>query len=95
MLHKDIKDYGMNCAVPWEEFTGGDVVLIELEKKVEMRVGDAFFFRGECIAYKREAVQGVRGLTDFFTHNNVLNWYDKAKRWERRHNKEEFRKRNK
>ncbi len=48
------------------EFTGGDVVLMELEKKVEVRVGDAFFFRGECIANKREAVQGV--VTTNFTN---------------------------
>jgi uncharacterized cupin superfamily protein len=27
------------------------VVLMELEKKVEVRAGDAFFFRGECIAH--------------------------------------------
>jgi hypothetical protein len=31
MVHKDAKDYGINCAVPWGEFTGGDVELMELE----------------------------------------------------------------
>ncbi len=95
MVHKDVKDIGINCAELWGEFTRGDVVLMELEKKVEVRAGDAFFFRGECIAHKREAVQGVRGLADFFMHKNVLNRYDKAKSWERRHKKEEFRKMNK
>ncbi len=39
-----------------EEVTGGDVVLMELEKKVAVRAGDAVFFRGECIAHMREAV---------------------------------------
>jgi hypothetical protein len=93
MVYKDAKDFKMNCAVPWGEFTRGDVVLMEMEKKVQVQVGDAFFFREECIAHKREAVQGVQGLADFFTHKNVLNWYDKAKSLERRHKKKELRKR--
>jgi hypothetical protein len=67
IVHKEAKDDGMNCAVPWGGFTGGDVVLMELEKKVEVRAGDAFFFRGECIAYKWEVVQGVRVIADFCT----------------------------
>jgi hypothetical protein len=92
MVHKDAKDYGMNCAAPQGELTGGDVVLMELEKKVEVNAGDAYIFRGECITHKRGAIQGVRGLADFFTHKNVLDWCDKEKRRERRHNKEEFRK---
>ncbi len=90
MVHKDAKDYGMNCAVPWGEFTGGDVVLMVLEKKVEVRAGDALFFRGGGIAHKREAVQEVRGLADFFTHKNVLDLSEKKKSRERRHNKEKF-----
>jgi hypothetical protein len=56
MVHKDAKDNMTNCAVPWGEFTGGDVVLMELKKKVVMRAGDAFFFNGECIAHKWEGV---------------------------------------
>ncbi len=95
MVHKDAKDFGMNCAVPWGNFTGGDVVLLELKMKVEVKAGDAFFFRGDCLAHKREAVQGVRGLADIFTHKNVVSWYDKAKSRERRHKKTEFRKKNK
>jgi hypothetical protein len=39
---------------------------MEPEISVEVRVGDAFFFRGECIAHKREAVQGAMGLAVFF-----------------------------
>ncbi len=95
MVHKDAKDYEMNCAVPWGEYTGVDVVLMELEKKVEVRAGDAFIFRGECIAHMREAVQGVRGLADFFTHKNVLVGCEKRRSRERRHKKEGFRKKNK
>jgi hypothetical protein len=95
MVHKDAKDFGMNCAVPGWDFTGGDVVLMELEKKVEVRAGNAFFFRGECIAYRREAVQKVRGLVTFFMHKNVPHWYDTAKSRERRHKNEEFWKKNK
>ncbi len=56
---------------------------------------DAFFFWGECSAHRRDAVPRVRGLVDFFTHKNVLNWCEKEKSRERRHKKEEFRKRKK
>ncbi len=73
MVYKDAQDCGMNCAVPQGELTGVDAVLIELEKKVEVRAGDTFLYRGGCIAHKREAVQGVIGLADCFTHRNVLN----------------------
>ncbi len=29
MVHKDAKDNRINCAIPWGEFTGRDVVLME------------------------------------------------------------------
>ncbi len=48
-MHKDAKNYRMNCAVPWGEFTGEDVVLIELEKKVEVRAGDTLFSGGSAL----------------------------------------------
>jgi hypothetical protein len=41
MVQIDAKDFEMNCAVLWGEFTGRDVVLTELEKKLEVSVGDA------------------------------------------------------
>ncbi len=34
----------------------------------------------------------MRGLADFLTNKNVLDWFDKEKKRERRHKKEEFRK---
>ncbi len=94
-VHKDAQDYGVNCTVPLGEITCGNMVLMELVKKVEVRASDAFFFWGEYIAHKREAVQGVRGLADFFPHKNVLDLCDKEKSRKRRHKKEEFRKKNK
>ncbi len=54
---------------------------------MEVRACYAFFFRGGCTAHRREAVQGVRGLADFFTHKNVLDWCDKEKSQERRRKK--------
>ncbi len=62
MVHKDVQDYGMNCAVPWGVFTVGSVVLIELENNVEVRGVYEFIFRGGYIAHKRDAAEGVRGL---------------------------------
>jgi hypothetical protein len=44
VMDKDGDKYGINSSVPWGECAGGDVVLIALEKKVEVRAGDAFFF---------------------------------------------------
>jgi hypothetical protein len=56
-----------------------------VEKKVLVGAGDEFFFREECIAHETEVIEGVRGLADFFTHKNVLDWCEKEKNWEKRH----------
>ncbi len=94
IVHSNAKNYGMNCAVPRGEFTCKNVVMMELEN-VEVRAGDAFFFRVECVAHKRDEVWGVRGLADVFTHKNVLDCCEKEKSRERRHKKEKFKKLNK
>jgi hypothetical protein len=47
---------------------------------------------GGCIANKIEAVKGVGGMADFFTHKNVPTWHDKKQSQAKRHKKEEFRK---
>ncbi len=60
-----------------EAFTGGDVLLMELEIKVKVRAGDEVFFKGECIAYKREAVQGVMEVGRQLHPQEGANWYDK------------------
>ncbi len=71
MADKDVEAYKMNWAAPYRGFTDGYVVLMELDRKVEVRAGNGFFFSGECIAHTREAVQGVRRLADIFTYKNV------------------------
>jgi hypothetical protein len=76
--HLDWADSGYNCVVPWGEYTGGRLVLWQLEIIVELEPGDAFFFMGSLIAHNVGETQGVRNSIDLFCHNNVLSWKDKC-----------------
>ena len=74
--HLDFGDLGYNCIVPWGEYTGGGLVLWQLEMIVELEPGDAFFFMGSLIAHNIGEIEGVRNSIDLFCHKNVLSWKD-------------------
>ncbi len=79
IVHKNEEDYGRNYTITWGEFKGTNVVVIELEKNVEVRTSDEFLFRGKCVTHTREAIQGVKKLADIFTHNNMLDMCKREK----------------
>lgn len=74
--HRDWEDVkkGYNCVVPYGDWEGGDLLLWELRKRVEIVEGDAFFFRGSVITHNVWNIHegGVRHGIDLFTHQNVL-----------------------
>jgi hypothetical protein len=74
--HLDFGDWGYNCVVPWGQYTGGGLVLWQLEMIVELEPGDAFFFMGLLIAHNVGEIEGVRNSIDLFCHKNVLMWKD-------------------
>ena len=58
--HKDSKDafYGYSCVFPFGEFTGGDLILWELEAVIAMAPGDALFFPAHLITHSNGMVTG-------------------------------------
>ena len=47
-VHKDYKDAkdSFNCVIPYGDWEGCDVLLWDLRKRVEVKEGQALFFRG-------------------------------------------------
>ncbi len=43
-LHRDSKDYGLSCLVPWGQHEGGNLVLVQLGMKVELKPRMLSFF---------------------------------------------------
>ncbi len=82
-MHRDMRDYGLTCLVPFGEFSGGDLVLVQLGLKVELRPGFTFFFRSSIIAHQVGEVMGTRGVLTLFTHANVFAWADRTTALER------------
>lgn len=81
--HRDENDFkkGFNCVVPYGDWDGGDVVLWELGKRVELREGEALFFRGKCINHNAVGISGgVRNCVDLFIHENLMRLDEKRKK---------------
>ena len=51
--HRDFRDAtnSLNCVVPYGDWMGGDLLLWELRKRVELKEGEALFFRGSSILH--------------------------------------------
>ena len=71
--HRDIQGFlhGMSCLCPFGKFTGGGLVLWELEMVVELKRGDLFFFMDHLINHSNEEAQGMRHSVVAFTENKV------------------------
>lgn len=87
-VHRDRKDFGLTCLVPWGQYTGGNLVLVQLGLKIVLKPGDVFFFRSALIAHQVEEVVGMRGVLTLFTHANVFDNVDRQlalarEKWER------------
>lgn len=81
--HRDMEDasHGYNCVIPYGDWVGGDLVLWELNRRVELREGEALIFRGSLITHSVWRIEpgGTRHGVDLFTHQNLLD-VDQSKR---------------
>ncbi len=59
--------------------SGKNTVLMGSEKNMQVRMSDVSSFREECKAFKCVIMLGVKGLANYFTYKNILNWYMKTK----------------
>ena len=73
-VHKDYKDHkdSFNCVIPYGDWEGGDVLLWDLRKRVEVKEGQALFFRGRIILHNAWKLQGTRHSVDLFLHDNIV-----------------------
>jgi len=65
--HKDWKDTpeGLNCVIPWGEYTGGELSMYSLKLKWQLEPGDVLFFGVRVISHGVEdVVTGVRNSLD-------------------------------
>ena len=51
--HKDYANSkeAYNCVIPYGDWEGGGVIIWDLKKKVELKQGQALFFRGRVIVH--------------------------------------------
>ena len=75
--HIDWLDYmrGFNAVVPWGNYEGGNLILLQAQVVYELRPGDCLFFRGGIMAHKvSDVTDGVRHSLDLFCHKSTFDW---------------------
>ena len=75
--HRDVKEaqYGYSCILAAGDFTGGALVLYELEMVVEMAPGDLVLFPDCLITHRNESAEGKRISIVTFTQENVYDYW--------------------
>lgn len=79
--HQDVKDYncGFNCVFAYGQFTGGDLVLWQLQLILELRPREVLMFFGSIIAHNVTGItSGERCSVDMLCHANVFQWKKKV-----------------
>jgi hypothetical protein len=60
-----------NCLVPFGQFTGADLLLWDLETRVQISRGEVFFFYGRVLGHKVTPIlHGNRSVLDLLTHKS-------------------------
>ena len=81
-LHKDYADAkeAYNCIIPYGDWQGGEVILWDLKKKVELKEGQALIFQGRIIMHNAWRIEGSRNSVDLFIHESLLKMDQKKKK---------------
>ena len=77
--HRDVKEaiHGFSCIVPAGNFTGGALILYDLEMIIELNAGDVFMFPDSLIHHANEAVEGERHSVIGFTQQNLFHYWER------------------
>jgi hypothetical protein len=80
--HRDVKEaiHGFSCIVPAGEFTGGALILYDLEIVIELNPGDVFMFPDSLIHHANESVVGERHSVIAFTQQNLFHYWERKYR---------------
>ena len=76
--HRDVKEsiFGFSCVVPAGNYSGGDLILYDLEMIIELAPGDVFMFPDSLIHHANEDVTGgERSSIVAFTQENMFHYW--------------------
>ena len=76
-LHKDAHDFrdGLCWTIPFGEFKGGNLELLELNVELEYKAGDVAAFQS-LQQHRVKPFTGQRFSLVFFSHNTLFNTYE-------------------
>ena len=57
--------------IPYGDWQGGEIILWDLKQGVELKEGQALFFRGRIIIYNAWRIEGKRNCLDLFIHESL------------------------
>jgi hypothetical protein len=85
-IHRDVKEsrYGYSCVFACGDYTEGNIILYELECKVELRPGDMLLFPDSIINHNNEKAYGKRKSIVCFTQENVQDYWARKYRHPKR-----------
>lgn len=75
--HRDVKEsiFGFSCVVPAGNYTGGALILYDLEMVIELNPGDVFMFPDSLIHHANEDITGERSSIVAFTQENLFDYW--------------------
>ena len=75
--HRDVKEsiFGFSCVVPAGNYTGGALILYDLEMVLELAPGDVFMFLDSLIHHANEDISGERSSIVTFTQENMFHYW--------------------
>jgi hypothetical protein len=81
-MHRDVREspFGYSCAFACGEFEEGDLVLLELRLKIEMKCGDIFLFPDSLVTHMNEKVNGFRKSVVAFMQANMFHYWKRKDR---------------
>lgn len=79
-IHRDVKEpkYGYSGLICTGDFTGGGLILYDLEIILELRPGDMLIFVDSVIHHSNEPVQGRRNSVVCFTQRNMYDYWQRT-----------------
>ena len=81
--HNDYADAkeAFNCVIPYGNWQGGETILWDLKQRVELKEGQALFFRGRIIIHNTWRIEGERNCLDLFIHESLKRVNNKNKKY--------------
>ncbi len=75
--HRDVKEsiFGFSCVVPAGNYTGGALILYDLEMVIELAPGDIFMFPDSLIHHANEDISGEWSSIVAFTQENMFHYW--------------------